>query len=124
MTRVLSFSLLASLLCISCGAEDKHRPTSYRFEATAYSIEGTTKSGLEAQHGLIAADPRWLPIGTEVQISGAGRYSGRYLVADTGREIKGQEVDIYLPDDAAAKRFGRKQIHLRVLKWGDGQSLR
>ncbi len=124
MAKLLCLSLLAALCCVSCNAEEKRRPTRYRFEATAYSIEGITKSGLEAQRGLIAADPRWLPIGTEVQISGAGRYSGRYLVADTGREIKGREVDIYLADDAAAKRFGRKQIHLRVLKWGDGRPLR
>src|SRR5262245_50412719 len=32
-----------------------------RFEATAYTIEGTTASGKQTRHGIVAADPRILP---------------------------------------------------------------
>jgi len=120
MGRLLTAVIACGLLfCGPSTAAGKRRPTRYRFEATAYTIEGITKSGIETQRGVIAADPRVLPLGTVVQISGIGPYSGRYLVADTGREIKGREVDIYVRNDAAAKRFGRKIVTVRVLKWGE-----
>src|SRR5215475_1630243 len=37
-------------------------PQVKRFMATAYSIEGRTASGRRARHGIVAADPRVLPI--------------------------------------------------------------
>jgi 3D (Asp-Asp-Asp) domain-containing protein len=92
------------------------RQLSGSYEATAYSIEAETASGIYVKKGVIAADPRVLPIGTKVRVSGAGRYSGVYVVADTGRTIIGREIDIYVPNDLEAKRFGRKLIRLKVLK--------
>ncbi|MDX2167945.1 MAG: 3D domain-containing protein [Deltaproteobacteria bacterium] len=87
-----------------------------RFEATAYTIEGTTRSGTPTRDGIVAADPRILPLGTRIRVSGAGRYDGEYLVADTGRAIKGAEIDIYIRDNAAAKRFGRQTVMVEVLE--------
>jgi 3D (Asp-Asp-Asp) domain-containing protein len=117
MRTLLALSLMVWCLA-DAGAATRRRPTRYRVEATAYSIEGVTKSGLDTRRGLIAADPRFFPLGTEVEVRGIGRYSGHYLVADTGPAIKGREIDIYLPNDKEAKAFGRKRIWLRVLKWG------
>jgi 3D (Asp-Asp-Asp) domain-containing protein len=34
---------------------------------------------------------------------------GESTVTDTGREIQGREVDIYIANDAEAKRFGRRK---------------
>lgn len=85
------------------------------FEATAYTIEGKTASGAQTRDGIVAADPKILPLGTRIRVSGAGQYDGEYLVADTGREIKGEEIDIYIRDAAAAKRFGRQQVDVEVL---------
>lgn len=45
------------------------------FHATAYCLKGRTASGQYTRRGVIAADPRVLPIGTVVQIQ-AGRYTG------------------------------------------------
>ena len=64
---------------------------------------------------IVAADPAVLPLGSRIRIEGAGRYSGEYVVQDTGRAIKGREVDVYLPDDAEAKRFGRKTVEVQLL---------
>jgi 3D (Asp-Asp-Asp) domain-containing protein len=85
------------------------------FEATAYSIEGTTASGEQTREGICAADPKVLPLGSRIRVHQAGAYSGECVVADTGRTIKGREIDIYLADDRAAKRFGRKQVRVEVL---------
>ena len=93
-------------------------PKTRAFEATAYTIEGKTASGKQTRHGIVAADPRVLPIGTRIRVSDAGAYSGEYEVADTGRTIKGQEIDIYIRNGAEAKRFGRKIVQVEVLDSG------
>jgi 3D (Asp-Asp-Asp) domain-containing protein len=85
------------------------------FEATAYSIEGKTASGHQAREGIVAADPKLLPIGSRIRVSDAGELSGVYVVADTGRTIKGREIDIYMKNDAGAKRFGRRDVKIEIL---------
>jgi 3D (Asp-Asp-Asp) domain-containing protein len=91
------------------------------FEATAYTIEGETASGAQTRKGIVAADPKVLPIGSRIRVHGAGQYDGEYTVTDTGREIKGSEIDIYIANDAEAKRFGRKKVSVEVLERGNGQ---
>jgi len=98
------------------------QPELLDFEATAYSIEGKTASGAQTRDGVVAADPAVLPIGTKIRIRDAGRYSGEYVVKDTGRTIKGREVDIYLQNDAEAKKFGRKKVKVEVLDKGGSAS--
>lgn len=90
-------------------------PTSY--VATAYSLRGRTASGRYVSKGLIAADPRVLPLGSRVRIE-AGSYSGDYLVADTGTLIKGRRIDIWIPTGREAMRFGRRTVKLSVLSYG------
>jgi 3D (Asp-Asp-Asp) domain-containing protein len=85
------------------------------FVATAYSNDGTTKSGSQTRAGIVAADPRVLPIGTRIRVADAGPYSGVYTVADTGRAIKGSEIDLFISDPKEAKRFGRKHVQVEVL---------
>ena len=59
--------------------------------ATAYSLRGRTASGRPVAKGLIAADPRHLPLGSRVRLQ-AGAYSGEYLVADTGTLVRGRRT--------------------------------
>lgn len=88
------------------------------FEATAYSVTGTTANGDVTSRGTVAADPAILPAGTRIRIRGAGRYSGVYIVKDTGPKIAGAHIDIYMPSRLEAKRFGKHRVRLRVLKRG------
>jgi 3D (Asp-Asp-Asp) domain-containing protein len=87
-------------------------PTSY--VATAYSLRGRTASGRPVSKGLIAADPRHLPLGSRVRLE-AGSYSGEYLVADTGSMVRGRRIDIWTPSSREAMRFGRRTVKLTVL---------
>jgi 3D (Asp-Asp-Asp) domain-containing protein len=87
-------------------------PTSY--VATAYSLRGRTASGRPVAKGLIAADPRHLPLGSRVRLE-AGSYSGEYLVADTGSMVRGRRIDIWTPNSREAMRFGRRTVKLTVL---------
>jgi len=84
------------------------------YSATAYSLRGKTASGQHVGRGLIAADPRLLPLGTRVRLD-AGAWSGEYLVADTGGAIKGRKIDIWTPTSREALQFGRRPVKLTVL---------
>jgi 3D (Asp-Asp-Asp) domain-containing protein len=85
--------------------------------ATAYNLPGKTASGLRVREGIIAADPRVLPLGTRVRLD-AGPYSGEYIVADTGSAVKGRKIDVWVPSYREACRFGRRNIKLSVLSYG------
>jgi 3D (Asp-Asp-Asp) domain-containing protein len=85
--------------------------------ATAYSLRGRTASGRMVSRGLIAADPRFLPLGSRVRLEVPG-YHGEYLVADTGGMIKGKRIDIWTPSSREAMRFGRRTVKLTVLSYG------
>ena len=90
-------------------------PTNY--VATAYSLRGRTASGRPVGKGLIAADPRHLPLGSRVRLE-AGTYSGEYLVADTGTMVRGRRIDIWTPTPREAMRFGRRTVKLTILSLG------
>jgi 3D (Asp-Asp-Asp) domain-containing protein len=90
-------------------------PTPY--VATAYSLRGRTASGRPVAKGLVAADPRHLPLGSRVRLE-AGAYSGEYLVADTGTLVRGKRIDIWTPTPREAMRFGRRTVKLTVLSYG------
>ena len=79
------------------------------FRATAYCLRGKTASGGAVRRGIVAADPRILPLGSRIQLN-AGSYSGTYTVADTGGAIRGRILDIWVSSCSEAIRFGRKSI--------------
>lgn len=85
--------------------------------ATAYCLNGRTASGVFSKYGIIAADPKYLPIGSIVRIRGA-EYTGLYSVLDTGAKIKGRKIDIYLTSGKEAIQFGRRDVTLEVLRYG------
>jgi 3D (Asp-Asp-Asp) domain-containing protein len=87
------------------------------YSATAYALRGRTASGRNVARGIIAADPRVLPLGSRVRID-AGNWSGEYVVADTGAKIKGKKVDVWVPSNGEAMRFGRRTVKLTVLSYG------
>ncbi len=86
------------------------------YVATAYSLRGKTASGKYVSQGIIAADPRILPLGSRVRLE-AGPWSGDYLVADTGGAIRGRKIDIWTPSSREAMRFGRRKVKLTVLSY-------
>jgi 3D (Asp-Asp-Asp) domain-containing protein len=93
------------------------------YVATAYSLRGKTASGRMVSRGLIAADPRVLPLGSRVRLEVPG-YHGEYLVADTGGLIRGRRIDIWIPNSREAMRFGRRTVKLTVLSYPAKRSKR
>ena len=81
-----------------------------RMTGTAYCLRGRTADGDHTRRGIIAADPRVLPMGTRVWIDTSGRRARTYEVTDKGRSVKGRKIDIFMPSCHDAKRFGRRCI--------------
>jgi 3D (Asp-Asp-Asp) domain-containing protein len=116
----------SALLCVltvyaaSGSRPSKHRrPKRLTVTATAFAVEGTNAAGTQSQVGTCAADPAVLPLGSRIRVTGAGKYSGVYTVADTGQKVVGREIDIFIPDPAEAKEFGKKRVRVHVLHYGD-----
>jgi 3D (Asp-Asp-Asp) domain-containing protein len=87
--------------------------------ATAHSVEGITASGTWSRPGTVAADPAVLPLGSRIRVVGAGNYSGEYSVEDTGSKVIGRHIDIYMPTNREAKRFGKQRVRVYILSEGD-----
>jgi len=90
----------------------------FYFVATGYSAndpeQGTnniTATGKEIKKGMIAVDPKIIPLGTEIEI----KDMGLFVAEDTGGRIKGNRIDIYFETKEQARQFGRKVIWIRLL---------
>jgi len=86
-------------------------------EATAYlptdgSGAGITATGIRATYGVVAVDPRVIPLGTKVYIPGYGVA----LAADTGGAIKGYKIDLCMESYAECMQFGRRNVTVYVLE--------
>src|SRR3954471_7309183 len=89
------------------------------FSATAYCKGIVTASGVPVQSGVAAADPELLPVGSVIEIDSLPpKYNGIYTVMDTGPSIQGRQVDVYMWSCNEALQFGRKPVHLTVLRLG------
>jgi 3D (Asp-Asp-Asp) domain-containing protein len=96
--------------CAGCAHYEERQ-----FVITAYSTEqqGRTSSGTMPSKGTVAADTRYYPYGTEMQIPGYGKG----VVRDTGGAIKGPErLDVYFPERRQAIFWGRKTLLVKVKK--------
>lgn len=86
--------------------------------ATAYSAfrkdgsYGITASGMKARYGIIAVDPKVIPLGTRVYVEGYG-----YAIAgDTGGVIKGNKIDLcFEKPNKELMAFGRKSLTVYIL---------
>ena len=87
-------------------------------ECTAYAAGGSTATGRPAQWGVIAVDPKVIPLGTRVYVESAdGKYIyGEAIAADTGGAIKGNIIDICVNSRAEAYRFGRRTVNVYILE--------
>jgi 3D (Asp-Asp-Asp) domain-containing protein len=119
---IFTVVLCLSLLPVSArGTPRRHVPAARTLQlmATAYCRGGKTESGARTRSGVIAADPRLLPIGSVVRIDMPNRsYSGIYTVLDRGGAVRGRRVDVFIADCRRARQFGRRAVRVRVLRRG------
>ena len=90
-------------------------------ESTAYDpgpascgrhADGYTAIGLRATRGVVAVDPRVIPLGSRVYVEGYGPA----IAGDTGGAIKGHRIDVCFPTRGEALRWGRRTVKVVVLE--------
>jgi len=73
---------------------------------------GITAIGLRARKGIIAVDPRVIPLGTKLYIPGYGEA----MAADTGGWIKGNRIDLCFETMEECYRWGRRRIKIYLVE--------
>ena len=71
---------------------------------------GRTAYGTEARVGEIAVDPSVIPLGSEVYIEGVGARRAE----DTGGDIIGNTIDIYMGSEAECKSWGVRYVTIYI----------
>ena len=86
-------------------------------KAPGHPLFGITATGIKAKKGVIAVDPRVIPLGTRVYIEIPGKTPdyGYAVAADVGGGIKGNRVDLYYESKADAMNFGRRNVKVYIL---------
>jgi len=79
-------------------------------DTVAYHLPGRTASGLPVRKGVVAVDPVLIPLGTRLFVPGYGRA----IAADVGTAIKGRIIDLWMPNDAEARKWGRKSVLITI----------
>ena len=122
--RILRVSTPALALVTGCVFYQPIEPSLvwHPFEATAYCDYGFTKSGVWVREGIVAGDPRVLPLGSVIDIKVDGDVLSKYEVMDTGGKVKGYIVDIWMPTCEEALEFGRREVQVRVREKGSLKS--
>ena len=78
---------------------------------------GITYTGVKVRKGIIAVDPRVIPLGTRVYIEGIGSTPdyGFAVAADIGGAIKGNKIDLYFDDKKTVYRWGVRKVKVYIL---------
>ncbi|WP_188207834.1 3D domain-containing protein [Alkalibacillus aidingensis] len=88
--------------------------------ATAYTANcdgcsGTTYTGIDLNKNpdqkVIAVDPDVIPLGSTVWVEGYGTA----VAGDIGGAIQGDRIDVFIPSEEEAKRYGVKQVKIEIL---------
>ncbi len=80
--------------------------------ASAYTYTGNrTATGQQPAVGLVAVDPRVIPLGTSLYIEGYGYAKA----ADTGGAIRGDRLDLFMEDRTQCLNWGRRTVKVYIL---------
>jgi len=115
-TALLFFLFLLLLLPLAAEEAAKEKPPKtkeikLKVTVIAYCLNGKTSCGTSPGLGTIAVDPRVIPLGSKIYVPGYGW--GKAL--DTGGNIKGKIIDIWLPTHQECLKWGRKTKTIKVI---------
>jgi 3D (Asp-Asp-Asp) domain-containing protein len=83
-----------------------------KVDAVAYYLPGKTALGVPVRRGVVAVDPKLIPLGTKLHVPGYGHG----FAADVGHAIKGRIIDLWFPTTAQARSWGRRTVTITVFR--------
>ncbi len=110
VSRVVAYGTTSS---ISRGGNNIRYRKSLQVMSTAYgpSAGSFTATGHRVARGIVAVDPRVIPLGSRVYVDGYGH--ARAL--DVGGAIKGNRIDVFFPSEADCRRWGVRSVKVYIL---------
>lgn len=113
MTASTSIKILTALVLIITTPARAEELT-----VTAYSQDGETATQEKPRPGMVAVSRDLLandmPFGSIIAIDGIGELE----VCDVMHKRKCKSLDVYMKSEKEAKKFGRKKLHVRVVRYG------
>lgn len=100
---------------------NKTESTEMTVTATAYTAyckgcSGVTYTGINLRANpnkkVIAVDPTIIPLGSRVWVEGYGEA----IAGDIGGAIKGNKIDVFIPNTKRALNWGKKSVTIKILK--------
>lgn len=88
--------------------------------ATAYTgsckgCSGITATGINLKKNpnlkVISVDPKVIKLGSKVWVEGYGTA----IAGDKGSAIRGNKIDVFIPNQKEALKWGRKTVKVRIL---------
>ncbi len=93
--------------------------TAYDPDPASNGGSGITATGRRARFGLVAVDPRVIPLGSKLYIEstddGKSWTYGYAIAADTGGAIKGNRIDLCYNSRSECIQFGRRSAKVYIL---------
>ncbi len=109
-------SLRGSSRTTSRGQSYRKTKKTITMVSTAYAAESfrhsKTATGTRAVRGVVAVDPKVIPLGTKLYVEGYG-YA---VAADTGGAIKGNRIDLVMNTVKECRKWGRRKVQVHILK--------
>ena len=111
-------ALVAAVLVGVCGvgvmpAASAEAPSyKLKVDAVAYSLPGKTVIGIPVGRGVVAVDPKVIPLRSYLVVPG----DGKAIAADVGTAIKGRLIDLWFPTTAEARAWGRRTVVITVYR--------
>lgn len=89
--------------------------TATAYTANCEGCSGTTKTGIDLianpDKKVIAVDPDVIPLGSKVHVEGYGEA----IAGDIGGAITGNRIDVFIPSESKAKKWGRQEVEVKIL---------
>ena len=90
-------------------------------KATAYTASckgcsGITYTGINLKKNpnakVISVDPKVIPLGSKVYVPGYGEA----IAGDKGSAVRGNKIDVFIPNKQKALQWGNKTVTIKVYK--------
>jgi uncharacterized protein YabE (DUF348 family) len=104
-----------SLIMTSTAYDLSYQSTGKRPGDPGYGI---TAMGTKARPGVVAVDPRVIPLGTKLYIKsldGTPDY-GFAVAEDTGGAVKGNRIDLFFENHSEALKYGIKKVKVYIIE--------
>lgn len=104
---------MGTITSVSRGSQRLNFREALYMEASAYTYTGNrTATGKQPAVGIVAVDPRVIPLGTRLYIEGYGYAQAE----DVGGAVKGNKIDLFMEEYQQCINWGRRTVKVYILQ--------